>query len=359
MINLKTDTFVKIRFLRSFRELLFAAFGGSIAGLCYYLVTIPLHKEMIFGSVYSSFALGAIIGLNVIILERYLLEPLLRRFSFIIALLLTALAYSAVAIFWLWLFESGIAEVGAEETKVISWKEYRNALLPYDMLFAVTASFMYLLLVEIRSLLAPDFLTKYLTGRYHTPREEERIFMFLDLRSSTALAEKLGNYKYSCLLQEMFGDFTIPILVSKAEVYQYVGDEVILTWTRAKGLQENRCINCFFHIQKIISSKREAYLTRYGLVPELKAGMHIGSAISVCVGEIKKEIVYHGDVLNAAARIQSLCNQFKENLIISDSLRDALSDIGSLYTTPLAETVLRGKNKTLGLYAVSDLKDIP
>jgi adenylate cyclase len=354
MIDLKPAKFIIFPFLHSLRALLFAAVSGSIVGLCYSLLTGSLHGGMIFGSIQSALALGAIIGVNIVALERYVLEPLLRRFSFIVALLITALAYSVIAIFWLWLFESGVLEFGAKESKVSFWKEYRNIFLPYDILFAVAASFSYLLLIEIRSLLAPDFLRKYLTGKYHTPCEEERIFMFLDLRSSTALAEQLGNYKYSCLLQEIFRDLTIPILASKAEVYQYVGDEVILTWTHARGLQKNRCINCFFHIQRIILSKSEKYRPKYGTVPEMKAGMHIGKAISVCVGEIKKEIVYHGDVLNTTARIQSLCNQLKQDLIISEALRDALPDTEILNTEVLAETALRGKNRPIELYAVSE-----
>jgi hypothetical protein len=36
----------------------------------------------------------------------------------------------------------------------------------------------------------------YLTGFYHKPRQEMRIFMFLDMRSSTAIAERLGHNNY-------------------------------------------------------------------------------------------------------------------------------------------------------------------
>lgn len=44
-------------------------------------------------------------------------------------------------------------------------------------------------------------LRKMLTGEFFRPKEENRIFMFLDLRSSTSMAEILGHIKYSELIQ--------------------------------------------------------------------------------------------------------------------------------------------------------------
>ena len=73
-------------------------------------------------------------------------------------------------------------------------------------------------------------------GKYQTPQLEKRIFMFADLNGSTRIAEKLGDEKYHQLLREFFADITNPILDNKGEIYQYVGDEVIIAWKYKDGI---------------------------------------------------------------------------------------------------------------------------
>ena len=52
----------------------------------------------------------------------------------------------------------------------------------------------------------PGNLSKMIRGKFYTPKQEDRIFMFLDMRSSTTIAEKLGHLQYSRLLQDCFRD---------------------------------------------------------------------------------------------------------------------------------------------------------
>ena len=45
-----------------------------------------------------------------------------------------------------------------------------------------------------------------LLGKYRKPREEERLLMFLDLKDSTKIAEKIGHIRYSRFIQDCFKD---------------------------------------------------------------------------------------------------------------------------------------------------------
>ena len=65
--------------------------------------------------------------------------------------------------------------------------------------------------------------------------------MFLDLKGSTAIAEKIGNQQFFKLLSDFYSDITDMILQTKGEIYQYVGDEVIVSWTIPKGIEESNC----------------------------------------------------------------------------------------------------------------------
>jgi len=95
-------------------------------------------------------------------------------------------------------------------------------LLTYFIMWGVITLFT-LFLLQVNDKFGPGILLKFIRGRYHHAKEEERIFMFLDMRSSTTIAEKIGNEKYFNLLNDMFSDITTTIINNNGEIYQYVG----------------------------------------------------------------------------------------------------------------------------------------
>lgn len=167
-------------------------------------------------------------------------------------------------------------------------------------------------------------LIKLLLGRYHTPKEEERIFMFVDIKSSTAIAEQLGHIRFFELLNDFFTDITNPILYTRGEIYQYVGDEVVISWTMKNGIRNANCIRCFYGMQEAIRKYGDRYREKYGLLPEFKAGLHSGIVTTGEIGIIKKDIVFSGDVMNTASRIQSMCNTYRVKILLSKYLLDKL-----------------------------------
>ena len=198
----------------------------------------------------------------------------------------------------------------------------------------------------------PGVFKKFLLGKYFTPSKEERIFMFLDLRSSTSIAEKLGEETYFNFLRDAFRIVTPAIIQHKAEVYQYVGDEIILSWSVKQGLDKNHCIDCFFDAQKQLQNQMDFFNKEYNMVPEFKAGIHFGYVIAGEMGVIKREIAYSGDVLNTTARIQSKCNDFNVDLLISENLMQRLS-LKEMTVKSIGKINLRGKSEALELYTVS------
>ena len=198
----------------------------------------------------------------------------------------------------------------------------------------------------------PGNFRNLLLGRYFHPRTEKRIFMFLDIRSSTTIAEQIGNEQYFRFIHDFINDATPSILYAKGEIYQYVGDEIVVSWTMSNGLRDNNCIDCFFEIQAAIQAKSNQYLKLFGTVPEFKAGLHYGSTVTGEIGTIKKEIAYSGDVLNTASRIQSECNKHKVNLLVSDELIELLSLSQKYKVNQIGMIQLRGKAESIGLSTV-------
>ena len=107
-----------------------------------------------------------------------------------------------------------------------------------------------LFISEISDNIGQGVLKNFFIGKYHTPLLEERIFMFLDMKSSTTIAEKLGHLKYYQLLNDYYADLTKAVLETSGEIYQYVGDEVVVSWLIDKGLNNSNCLNCFFFKQR-------------------------------------------------------------------------------------------------------------
>jgi len=195
-------------------------------------------------------------------------------------------------------------------------------------------------------------LTNFLIGKYHEPREEQRIFMFLDIKSSTTIAEKLGHIQYYKLLNDYFADMTDAIIQSSGEIYQYVGDEIVVSWKLKNGLQDNNYLRCFFNIKELFINATQRYTSEYGLVPGFKAGFHWGKVTTGEIGVIKREIVFTGDVLNTAARIQSLCNAYEVDILISDDLTRMIKTDGEYILTEIGVCELRGKNEKVKLYTI-------
>ncbi len=193
---------------------------------------------------------------------------------------------------------------------------------------------------------------KILLGKYRSPKEETRIFMFLDLKSSTTIAEHLGHYKYSRLIQDCFNDLNAVVPKYKAEIYQYVGDEAVLYWTYEEGINENNCISLFFNFLDVLEEKRTYYEENYGQIPEFKAGLHGGKLIVAEVGIIKKEIAYHGDTINTAARVQALCNDFGQKMMISETLKKEMQLELTYKTENLGRILLKGKKEEIVIFGI-------
>ena len=76
-------------------------------------------------------------------------------------------------------------------------------LIVWGIVFQLTQFYL-----QLQQKFGPGNMGKIFLGKYHTPKTESRVFMFLDLKSSTYIAEKLGESKYHEFLRDVFADIT-------------------------------------------------------------------------------------------------------------------------------------------------------
>jgi len=153
-------------------------------------------------------------------------------------------------------------------------------------------------------------------------------------------------------VQDCYAELTIPLLQYNAEVYQYVGDEVVLTWRMNQSFSASFCHEFIYAFEQRLEAKREYFMLNYGVRPQFKAGVHCGKVTVAEVGEIKTEIAYHGDVLNTASRIQNLCNRFEKKLLMSESIIARLPEKDRTKTSFVAEAELKGKENRTRLFTI-------
>jgi adenylate cyclase len=305
---------------------------------------------------------GGPVGLLVAALEVYVYPQLFARVRLVARLGLSMLFY--LAGFWLMLFlirrifgnavdNNLLAALDAEGFQ--SWRAlavrpegtaFVRLLTGYGILSLFTS-----LVYQLSNKIGRPALLRLFLGRYHHPVAEQRIFLFVDVKGSTALAEELGNERYSHLIRDFFFDMGAPIVAHRGEIYQYVGDEVVVTWEWRPGLQNARCVRCFFAMQEAIDRRRDYYLRTYGAVPTFKAGLHGGPVMATQVGAVKTELVFHGDVLNTTARIEAQCNALHSRLLLSAALYEALPHPAQFRFQALGAFPLRGKAGTVALYS--------
>lgn len=332
---------------------------GTFAGAVIGYLLHDIDKIDIPGPTIRGLLIGFLVGTSIGLCEEFLFLEKFRKKSYLFLLIFRTVVYSVVIAFHEILINSASNFFTQNLTpgQSIYSAVYRENF-PRDLSIIAVISVISIALLQIRRLHRPGDLIRYVTGRYHLPEEVNKIFLFIDLKSSTAIAEKIGNTKYSSFLIDYFHDMTGAILMSKAEIYQYIGDEIILTWSFENGIKYARCINCFFDILTSIEMKKDEYLEKYDVYPEFKAAIHAGSVSVTWIGSIKKEIVYHGDVINTTARIQEECNKQNQKFLISDYMLQNIELPAYLRSEFLGELQLKGKQKKVKIFGLKSIAEI-
>jgi adenylate cyclase len=230
-------------------------------------------------------------------------------------------------------------------------------LVDQQFVISVAASFVAALLVnfvgQVNALLGRGVLVGLILGRYHRPREEVRVFLLIDLRGSTQIAERLGNLRYHGFLSRFIGDVTASIARYRGEVHRYVGDEVILTWTAKEGLDDARCVRAVFAVSDTLEAETATYEADFGVAPSFWAGLHLGPVVTGAIGTIKHEIAFLGDTLNAAARIQQLSKDLNRQFLASAAVVSALDLPTDITGESLGRIELRGVEDAVELFALT------
>ncbi len=331
----------------------------DIGRLRIFLIIVGLSSAI--GAIYGfgssgwpGFARGAVTGLAIAALiagiEIGFDEPIRRQvahFPMSVLLICRTLGYGlCIAI------GSGIGELlveprGADHLlRSMSWRDY---------VFSFAMALLLNMVLATSRLLGPGMLMRFLSGRYHRPRPEERIFLIIDLKGSTAIAARIGNTEFLRLLDQYFVDLARALLDHGGEIYRYVGDAMIATWTVERGLRRADCLMAALDSRDLLAARAPAYEKEFGLRPEVRAVLHAGPVVSGEIGDIKREIVYLGDGLNLTAKLEAHGKATGADLIVSTDLLALLGPLPAGIAAAELPPLDLGSGRQLGAAAITGL----
>lgn len=297
---------------------------------------------------------GFISGFFTGVFELFIYRERLRNLNFVVGLFLKAASYTVTVYLAIVLVLGAISSITGNSDIKLELQRFIDKDFILLLWQAFKGSIIIVFLFQLDVLLGDGAFRRYMSGKFHKPRKQNMVFMFLDMKGSTKMAEQLGDEKYYSLVDDFFHDISRPIIESEAEIYKYVGDEVIIMWTLNKGLKEPNCLDLFFYIRRKIKRRKAYYIEKYGMIPEFKAGLHSGPVVSAIIGDIRKEIVYSGDVLNTASRLQESCNDMGTDILISDTLKTALAWTGKYNAVSKGSVLLKGKIQEMEIFSVTE-----
>src|SRR2546423_5763011 len=185
------------------------------------------------------------------------------------------------------------------------------------------------------------------------PQQAEITVLLTDLRNSTAIAELLGPPGMFQLLNQVFESQTRAILAEDGSMEHFLGDQFLSYWG-APDAQPDATDRAFRAALNLISGMEEL---RENLEPKLKplfgygVALHSGTALIGNKGSAQRlDYGLVGDLINAAARVESLTKHYGVLFLIT---REAFARLSVPPMVRLVDkAIVKGKSVPLELLEV-------
>jgi adenylate cyclase len=212
-----------------------------------------------------------------------------------------------------------------------------------SMIYSVVSVILFNLIMGITGLIGGRTFRNFISGRYHSSVEENRFVLFVDIAGSTALAERLGGIGIHRFLDHTFRLLGVAVEDYRGEVLNYVGDEVIVTWPEHGGAVDCRPLRCFVAMRAELARASDQFAREFGAVPQIRGSLHFGPVIIGEIGDVKRAIVFNGDVMNTAARLEELSRNVDGGFLASRAAMDRFKSAPPVAVRNLGRLPIRGR----------------
>jgi adenylate cyclase len=332
------------RLERKLRSLAVIVIASMIGAAVYTLAQgFTSAADIAVGLVYGLLISVSIAGISLFVLDGPM-RAWLRGLPFTANLMVRSAIYAAIIVPILF-FQLGavVAGVAPDPSHKGFWID-----IIYAVLFLVVAN----LVLGIANIIGPRAFLNFIIGRYHTPIEENRFVLFVDIAGSTGLAERLGGVGIHRFLDRTFRLLTVAVVDYRGEVLDYVGDEVIVTWREASGAVDCRPLQCFVAMRDELARASGQFESEFGAAPRIRGSLHFGSVIVGEIGDIKRAIVFNGDVMNTAARLEELSRNVDGGFLASRAAMQRFSSVPPFAVSDLGRLPIRGRGDGIDVVGI-------
>lgn len=333
------------RLARTLRMFAVIVVSGMIGGVIYVVSRVGTSRTDIMIGLSYGLLISAAIGGFEMFASTGPLRAWLASLSFTVSLLIRSVIYAAV-ILPIQYFDLGARLVGLRPDPERG--DFLSAII-----FCGAFSIMMNLALAVINIIGPRSFLNLATGRYHSPIEEERFVLFVDIAGSTGLAEKMGGLAIHRFLDQTFRVLTDAVVDYRGEILHYVGDEVIVTWPAQVGAIDCRPLKCFLAMRAALAEKAGRFEKEYRAAPKIRGSLHFGTVIAGEIGSVKRAIVFNGDVMNTAARLEALSRDVKGGFLVSRAAMERLSAAPPVALEDLGPRAIRGRADSIDVLGLA------
>jgi len=199
---------------------------------------------------------------------------------------------------------------------------------------------------------SPVVMEKLLTLKPHLASERRSVcVMFLDIRNFSTFAEKRTPEAVFAHLESLF-EFMIEIVNRHHGIInKFLGDGFMAVFG-APVSNGADCLNGVEAAREIILRVEREVAASNVLPTRLGIGLHAGEAVTGSIGSaLRKEYAVIGDAVNVASRIEQLNKEFGSQLLISETVWQAVSD-KYCDATPIGAVQVKGREAPIQLWQV-------
>src|ERR1700676_2085460 len=309
---------------------------ASMIGAAIYSLTqgFTTPRDIAVGILYGLLISAPLTGISLFVLEGPM-RGWLGGLSFTANLMVRSAIYAAIIVPILF-FQLGSVISGFAP-------DPSNKTLWIEIAYSVACVVLVNLVLGITNIIGPRAFLNFIIGRYHTPVEEKRFVLFVDIAGSTGLAEQLGGVGIHRLLDPSFRLLTLPVVDYRGEVLDYVGDELIVTWRERGGAVDWRPLRCFMAMRGELARASDQLQREFGAAPRIRGSLHFGPVIVGEIGDVKRAIVFKGDLMNTAARLEELSRHVEGGFLASRAAIERFSSAPPFAVHDLGCLPIRGR----------------
>jgi len=330
------------RIVPSVRQTLFIGALSGAAGLVYALHQGDMARIAISLAVAQGVMIGVVISAFEVALSVHQVRDWISGLPFSAVLLFRTIIYTAVIV---------LVNIGMRPSHALASIE-RGDVFIYFVCFSFFVSLLLNFIVQTANLAGGQTLLNFVTGRYHRPREEKRFVLFVDVVGSMTLAERHGSLFIHQFLDRIFRVLADPVVSHSGEVLGYIGDGMIVTWTEKAGSTGGRPLHCFCEMRAALQRSHKRFRQEFQSIPEVRGSLHFGSLIVGETGALKRAIVFNGDVMNTAARLEESSRFVEGGFVASHTAIQQFKGVLPCRLTTLGYLELRGRTQTVEAYGL-------